>query len=64
MISDQHDSYDRKYDSAVQENPYELQAAMEQQLRLEQNGSMEHAVTIVIVIVDVDVVVVATMLEL
>ena len=29
-----------------QENPYELQAAMEQQLRLEHNGSMDHQVII------------------
>ena len=50
MIADKHDSYDRKYDSAVQENPYELQAAMEQQLRLEQNGSMEHAVILLLLL--------------
>ena len=63
MDADENDEYDKKYDSSVQENPYELQAAMEQQLRLEQNGSMEHAVTIVIVIVDADIVV-AIMLQL
>ena len=32
--------------SFFQENPYELQAAMEQQLRLEHNGSMDHQVII------------------